>query len=243
MMVPDMPPVLAPLPIDAVLPELIAALRGHQNAVLRAPTGAGKTTRVPPGLLAAEIAGLSAGQSIVMTEPRRVAARAAARRIAEEQGWVLGREVGYQVRFERKATRETRILVVTEGILVQRLQADPFLDGVGLVIFDEIHERTLAADLALAMARRVQREVRPDLALVAMSATFDSGPLAEFLGGAPTIDSPGRLHPIEIRYLEGSDLRTEPREIAGRVAAAVERALAEAPGNGGVLAFLPGVGE
>ncbi|HXU34035.1 MAG TPA: ATP-dependent helicase HrpB [Thermoanaerobaculia bacterium] len=238
-----MPPVLAPLPIDAVLPELIAALRGHQNAVLRAPTGAGKTTRVPPGLLAAEIAGLAAGQSIVMTEPRRVAARAAARRIAEEQGWVLGREVGYQVRFERKATRETRILVVTEGILVQRLQADPFLDGVGLVIFDEIHERTLAADLALAMARRVQREVRPDLALVAMSATFDPGPLAEFLGGAPTIDSPGRLHPIEIRYLEGSDLRTEPREIAGRVAAAVERALAEAPGNGGVLAFLPGVGE
>ncbi len=245
-MAPAMPSALAPLPIDSVLPELIAALRGHPNAVLRAPTGAGKTTRVPPGLLAAGVAGLAAGQTIVMTEPRRVAARAAARRIAEEQGWVLGREVGYQVRFERKATRETRILVVTEGILVQRLQADPFLDGVGLVIFDEIHERTLAADLALAMARHVQREVRPDLALVAMSATFDPGPLAEFLSSAPTIDSPGRLHPIEIRYLEGlegSDLRVEPREIAGRVAATVERALAEAPGGGGVLAFLPGVGE
>ncbi len=262
-----MPPTLAPLPIDSVLPELIAALwgssgvaprgssdvalrgpsdvalRAQANAVLRAPTGAGKTTRVPPGLLAAGIAGLAAGQTIVMTEPRRVAARAAARRIAEEQGWVLGREVGYQVRFEKKATRETRILVVTEGILVQRLQVDPFLDGVGLVIFDEIHERTLAADLALAMARRVQREVRPDLALVAMSATFDPGPLAEFLGDAPTIDSPGRLHSIEIRYLEGADLRTEPREIARRVASAIERALAEAPGNGGVLAFLPGVGE
>lgn len=243
MMAPAMPPALAPLPIDSVLPELISALRAQANAILRAPTGAGKTTRVPPGLLAAGIAGLAAGQSIVMTEPRRVAARAAARRIAEEQGWVLGREVGYQVRFERKATRETRILVVTEGILVQRLQVDPFLDGVGVVIFDEIHERTLAADLALAMARRVQREVRPDLALVAMSATFDPGPLAEFLGGAPTIDSPGRLHPIEIRYLEGPDLRTEPREIATRVASAVERALAEAPGGGGVLAFLPGVGE
>ena len=242
-MAPAMPPALAPLPIDSVLPELIAALKSHANAVLRAPTGAGKTTRVPPGLLAAGIAGLAAGQSIVMTEPRRVAARAAARRIAEEQGWTLGREVGYQVRFERKATRETRILVVTEGILVQRLQVDPFLDGVGVVIFDEIHERTLAADLALAMARRVQREVRPDLALIAMSATFDPGPLAEFLGGAPTIDSPGRLHPIEIRYLEGPDLRTEPREIAARVASAVERALAEAPGGGGVLAFLPGVGE
>ncbi len=252
-----MPSSLAPLPIDSVLPELIAALQGSSdvalrgasdvairaqaNAVLRAPTGAGKTTRVPPGLLAAGIAGLNAGRTIVMTEPRRVAARAAARRIAEEQGWVLGREVGYQVRFEKKATRETRILVVTEGILVQRLQADPFLDGVGLVIFDEIHERTLAADLALAMARRVQREVRPDLALVAMSATFDPGPLAEFLGGAPTIDSPGRLHPIEIRYLEGADLRIEPREIPRRVAVAVGLALAES--RGGVLAFLPGVGE
>ncbi len=249
-MAPAMPPVLASLPIDSVLPELIAALCSHPNAVLRAPTGAGKTTRVPPGLLAAGIAGLASGRTIVMTEPRRVAARAAARRIAEEQGWTLGREVGYQVRFEKKATRETRILVVTEGILVQRLQTDPFLDGVGLVIFDEIHERTLAADLALAMARRVQREVRPDLALVAMSATFDPGPLAEFLGDAPTIDSPGRLYPIEIRYLEGPDLRTEPREIAARVAAAVERALAEAPRGGapmeppgGVLAFLPGVGE
>lgn len=245
-----MPPVLAPLPIDPVLPELVAALRGHANAVLRAPTGAGKTTRVPPGLLAAGIAGLASGRTIVMTEPRRVATRAAARRIAEEQGWTLGREVGYQVRFEKKATRETRILVVTEGILVQRLQADPFLDGVGLVIFDEIHERTLSADLALAMARRVQREVRPDLALLAMSATFDPGPLAEFLGGAPTIDSPGRLHPIEIRHLEGPDLRTEPREIAARVALGVERALAEMPRGGdppdlpgGVLAFLPGVGE
>lgn len=249
-MSPAMPRSLSPLPIDPVLPELIAALCEHPNAVLRAPTGAGKTTRVPPGLLAAGVAGLASGQTIVMTEPRRVAARAAARRIAEEQGWTLGREVGYQVRFEKKATRETRILVVTEGILVQRLQADPFLDGVGLVIFDEIHERTLAADLALAMARRVQREVRPDLALVAMSATFDPGPLAEFLGSAPTIDSPGRLHPIEIRYLEGPDLKTEPREIAARVAAAVERALAETPRGGapfeppgGVLAFLPGVGE
>ncbi|MEP7012675.1 MAG: ATP-dependent helicase HrpB [Acidobacteriota bacterium] len=236
-----MPRSLSPLPIDSVLPELIAALGGHSNAVLRAPTGAGKTTRVPPGLLAAGITALSAGRTIVMTEPRRVAARAAARRIAEEQGWTLGLEVGYQVRFERKATRETRILVVTEGILVQRLQADPFLDGVGLVIFDEVHERTLAADLALAMARRVQREVRPDLALVAMSATFDPGPLAEFLGGAPTIDSPGRLHPIEIRYLEGTDLRIEPREIPRRVAVAVGLALAET--RGGVLAFLPGVGE
>ncbi len=242
-MSPAMPPPLAPLPVDEVLPRLVAALAQGGNVVLRAPTGAGKTTRVPPALLGS---GLGANRTIVMTEPRRVAARAAARRIAEEQRWTLGGEVGYQVRFEKKASKETRILVVTEGILVQRLQSDPFLDGVAAILFDEIHERTVAVDLAIAMARRVQREVRPDLSLVAMSATLDPGPLSEFLGGAETIESAGRLHPIEIRYLDGSDpldLKTEPREIAPRVAAAVERALAEAPGGGGVLAFLPGVAE
>src|SRR5215218_10920638 len=161
----------APLPIDEVLPELIAAL-------LIAPTGAGKTTRVPPALLAA---GIGDGQRIVMLEPRRIAARAAARRMAEEGGWTLGREVGYQVRFDRKAGPETRILVVTEGILVQMLQGDPFLEGIGAVIFDEIHERSLHTDLSLAMTRRVQRKVRPDLRIVAMSATVDPGPIAAYL--------------------------------------------------------------
>src|SRR5215208_3004609 len=150
----------APLPVDEVLPSLIAAVRSGGAAVLVAPPGAGKTTRVPPALLAAGLAG-SADQ-IVVLEPRRVAARAAARRMAEEGGWRLGREVGYQVRFERKAGPDTSILVVTEGILVTMLQADPFLDDVGVVVFDELHERNLQTDLSLAMARRVQREVRPD---------------------------------------------------------------------------------
>jgi ATP-dependent helicase HrpB len=224
----------SPLPIDEVLPGLIAALREKSAAVLIAPTGAGKTTRVPPALLAA---GIAAGQRIVMLEPRRIAARAAARRMAEEGGWTLGREVGYQVRFERRAGPETQILVVTEGILVQRLQADPFLEDVGTVIFDEIHERNLQTDLSLAMARRVQREVRPDLRLLAMSATLDPGPLAAFLGDCPTIESRGRLHPVEILYGE----RPDDRALPAQVAAGVRRMLAATPGD--VLVFLPGVGE
>jgi ATP-dependent helicase HrpB len=224
----------APLPIDHVLPALLSALRDGNAAVLIAPTGAGKTTRVPPALLAA---GIGKGKRIVMLEPRRIAARAAARRMAEEGGWTLGREVGYQVRFERKAGPDTSILVVTEGILVTMLQADPFLEDVGVVVFDELHERSLPTDLSLAMARRVQREVRPDLRLVAMSATLDPGPVAAFLGGCPTIESRGRLHPVDVLYIE----RPDDRPLPGQVAAGVRRVLAATPGD--VLAFLPGVGE
>lgn len=224
----------APLPIDDVLPTLQAALRDHPAAVLIAPTGAGKTTRVPPALLRA---GVAAGKKIVMLEPRRIAARAAARRMAEEGGWTLGREVGYQVRFERKAGADTKILVVTEGILVTLLQADPFLEDVGVVVFDELHERNLQTDLSLAMARRVQREVRPDLKLLAMSATLDPGPVAAFLGGCPTIESQGRLHPVDLLYLD----RPDDRPLPGQIAAGVRRVLDATPGD--VLAFLPGVGE
>jgi ATP-dependent helicase HrpB len=229
-----MPPPLSPLPIDEILPELIATLQEGAAAVVIALAGAGKTTRVPPALLAAGIAG---GGQVVMLEPRRIAARAAARRMAEEMGWTLGREVGYQVRFERKAGPETRILVVTEGILVQRLQADPFLEGVGVVIFDELHERNLQTDLSLAMARRVQREVRPDLKLVAMSATLDPGPVAAFLGDSPVIESRGRLFPVEIHYVD----RPDDRPLPAQVASGVRRVLNATPGD--VLAFLPGVGE
>ncbi|HSK81079.1 MAG TPA: DEAD/DEAH box helicase, partial [Thermoanaerobaculia bacterium] len=224
----------SPLPIDDVLPALLAALSAHPAAVLIAPTGAGKTTRVPPALLAA---GVGDGKRIVMLEPRRIAARAAARRMAEEGGWALGREVGYQVRFERKAGPDTKILVVTEGILVTLLQADPFLEDVGVVVFDELHERNLQTDLSLAMARRVQREVRPDLKLLAMSATLDPGPVAAFLGDCPTIESRGRLHPVDVLYLE----RPDDRPLPGQIAAGVRRVLAATPGD--VLAFLPGVGE
>lgn len=229
-----MPPPLAPLPIDAVLAELVAALRAHPCAVLRAPTGAGKTTRVPPALLAAGLAGSGA---VVMLEPRRLAARAAARRMAEERGVELGGEVGFQVRFERRASRATRILVLTEGLLVRRLVDDPLLEGVGVLVLDEFHERNLDTDLALALARRVQLEARPDLKLVVMSATIDAAEIARWLGDAPVIVSEGRLHPVAVEYLERDDERPLHVQIAAGVARAFERT------QGDVLAFLPGVGE
>jgi ATP-dependent helicase HrpB len=233
-----------PLPIDEVLPAVVSALRAGAAAVLTAPPGAGKTTRVPPALLAAGVAG--AGRVVVL-EPRRIAARAAARRIAAEQGWRVGEEVGYQVRFERRAGPATRILVVTEGILVQMLQSDPFLDGVGAVVFDELHERSLATDLSLAMARRVQREARPDLRLMAMSATLDTAAVADFLGHCPVVESRGRLHAVELRYLEpgrGLTAPAMPTPLQGLmplIATAARQALAESAGD--VLVFLPGRGE
>ncbi|HVT57808.1 MAG TPA: ATP-dependent helicase C-terminal domain-containing protein [Thermoanaerobaculia bacterium] len=249
-------PELGELSVAPLLPRLVAALAAGRAAILTAPPGAGKTTLVPPALLAA---GAGGGRQIVMLEPRRLAARAAARRIAEQGGWRVGEEVGYQVRFDRHAGPATRILVVTEGILVQMLQSDPFLSGIGVLIFDEFHERSLAADLALAMARRVQREVRPDLALVAMSATLDAGPLAAFLGGCPIVECAGRPYPVEVSYLDQLERRLDRRfdrfdRSKGRrgasdadqpltrlVAAAVRGALAATAGD--VLVFLPGAGE
>jgi len=222
------------LPIDAVLPELVAALRAHPCVVLRAPTGAGKTTRVPPALLDAGLAGEGA---VVMLEPRRVAARAAAARMAEERGVELGGEVGYQVRFERRAGRSTRILVLTEGLLVRRLVDDPFLEGVGVLVFDEFHERSLDTDLALALARRVQQDARPDLKLVVMSATLDTQEIARWLGDAPIVTSEGRLFPVTHEYLERDDDRPLPLVVAQHVG----RTLEKSPGD--VLVFLPGVGE
>jgi ATP-dependent RNA helicase HrpB len=229
-----MPAPRTPLPIDAVLPELVAALRAHPCAVLQAPTGAGKTTRVPPALLDA---GLAGSGTVVMLEPRRVAARAAARRMAEELGGELGGEVGFQVRFERRAGRHTRILVLTEGLLVRRLVDDPLLEGVGVLVFDEFHERNLDTDLALALARRVQLEARPELKLVVMSATLDAKGISGWLGDAPVVTSEGRLHPVAIEHLERADER--PLHLV--VAAGVGRALERTAGD--VLAFLPGVGE
>ena len=225
---------LLPLPIDDVLPQIVAAVRGGQNVVLRAPTGAGKTTRVPPALLDSGVAG--PGQ-ILLLQPRRLAARAAAWRMAEERGTPLGEEIGYQVRFERRASRRTRILALTEGLLVRMLHDDPLLEHVGLIVFDEFHERTLAADLSLAIARRLQRDVRPDLKLVVMSATLDPAPIARFLGDCPTIESAGRLHPVAISYLRHDDRAPIHVQAAG----GVRQILAETAGD--VLAFLPGVGE
>ena len=142
---------------------------------------------------------------MVLLQPRRIAARAAAWRMAEERGTPLGQEIGYQVRFERKASRQTRLLVLTEGLFVRMLQDDPLLERVGVVVFDEFHERTLDADLSLAIARRLQAEVRPDLKMLVMSATLDPAPIARFLGDCPQIESPGRLHPVAIRYLQHDD--------------------------------------
>jgi ATP-dependent helicase HrpB len=227
------PPALRHLPVDDILPELVRASRRTGRVVLIAPTGAGKTTRVPGALLDA---GLAGDRIIVMLEPRRVAARAAARRIAEERGVRLGGAVGYRVRHDSRASAETRLLVVTEGVLLRMLQQDPFLESVGAVVFDEFHERSIQSDLALALVREVQREAREDLALVVMSATLDPGPVATWLD-APIVRSEGRTHPVDIRWLD----RPDDRHPADRVAAGIRRALAETTGH--VLAFQPGVGE
>ena len=225
-------PELTPLPIDEALPELVAQLKQAGCVVLVAPTGAGKTTRVPPALLDAGLAGDGA---VVMLEPRRLAARAAARRMTAERGGRLGDEVGYRVRFDRKVSRATRIEVVTEGLFVRRLQGDPFLSGVGAVIFDEFHERHLDGDLALAMVRRLRAEVRPDLPLVIMSATLD----AEAIGAAldcPVVRCEGRSYPVEIAYLPSPPSGPLGEQVLRGVAAVLPRSA------GDVLVFLPGLG-
>ncbi|MDA8164754.1 MAG: ATP-dependent helicase HrpB, partial [Desulfobacteraceae bacterium] len=223
-----------PLPIDAALPELKRALAGRDAAVLQAPPGAGKTTRVPLALLGEE---WLAGRGIVMLEPRRLAAANAARYMAGLLGEEVGQTVGYAIRFERRVSAGTRIEVVTEGILTRRLQADPSLDGIGLVIFDEFHERHLTSDLALALCRDAQLGLREDLRLLVMSATLDAGPVARLLGNAPLVTSTGRSFPVAIRHLPAPMRGPAPAETA----AAVRQALAETEGD--VLVFLPGVGE
>ncbi len=228
----------APLPIDAVLPDVVAALRRTGHAVLQAPPGAGKTTKVPLALLDAGFDG-----KIVMLEPRRVAARASADRMAQMLGQEVGQTVGYRVRGDRAVGPDTRIEVVTEGILTRMLQSDPELPGIGTVIFDEFHERALTADLGLALTLEARATLRPDLKLVVMSATLDAAPVATLLGDAPILTSEGRAYPVETRYLDrprgpGADrFDTLCRDCADLVG----RAVAET--EGGVLVFLPGAGE
>lgn len=225
---------MTPLPIDEHLAEVVSVLRRGQNLVLVAEPGAGKTTRVAPAILQS---GLLGDQSIVMLQPRRVAARASAERIAEERGWRVGEEVGYQVRYERRIGPRTRLRVLTEAILSRQLLSDPELTGVGCVILDEFHERSIHCDLALALVREVQEAVRPDLRIVVMSATLDAGPIATFLGdNTPILRVPGRVFPVTVEHV---DRRGKPAEDI-----LIDTCLrAASTDSGHILAFLPGAEE
>src|SRR4051794_265430 len=223
-----------PLPIDAVLDELAGTLARHNAAVLVAPPGAGKTTRVPLALLDEPWV---AGKKIIVLEPRRIAARASAERMAQTLGERAGDTVGYRVRFGSKISRRTRIEVVTEGIFSRQIIDDPELGGVAAVLFDEFHERSLDADLGLALARDVQTGLREDLRILVMSATLDGARVAKLLGNAPVLSSEGRAYPVETRYLGRKPDAPLERQMADAIATAVR---AE-PGS--VLAFLPGAAE
>src|SRR6185437_9132890 len=221
------------LPIGAALPELVSALAHPGAAVLEAPPGAGKTTLVPLALRDAHWLGQ---QKIVMLEPRRLAARAAARRMAEMIGETVGETVGFRTRLETRIGPRTRIEVVTEGILPRMLQSDAALEGIGIVIFDEFHERSLDADLGLALILETRRYLREELRLLVMSATLDGERVAALID-APRVTSAGRSFPIELRHL---DRPPQDRFEAG-VAAAIRRALDE--DDGSILVFLPGGAE
>lgn len=220
------------LPVDKLLPRLCQSLVQTPNALVCAPPGSGKTTRVPPALLSA-VTG-----KVILLQPRRIAVRSAASRIAQEAGCKLGGLVGYRVRFESKVSPATRLEVLTEGLLTRQIQGDPFLEGVSTVVLDEFHERSLHSDLLLALLREIQKEARPDLQIVVMSATLDSGPVQAFLGGpqgCPLFEATGRAYPVAIHYQPpASDLSLE-----SAAAQAVRQSLQSEP-EGDVLVFLPG---
>ncbi len=222
-----------PLPIDALQAGLVAACGRARRLVLRAPTGSGKSTRIPQMLLDL---GLVQGQ-IVVLQPRRIAARLLAARIAQERDVRLGGEVGYQIRFERMESAETRIKFVTEALLLRQMASDPGLKGVGAVVFDEFHERNLHSDVALALARRLQETHRPDLLIMAMSATLDTEGVAKWLGSAETLAADGRAYPVQVEYTHQP--RNSSRPVWDAAAEQVRRVLRE-ESDGDVLVFMPG---
>jgi ATP-dependent helicase HrpB len=223
-----------PLPIDAVLDDLSRTLEASNAAVLVAPPGAGKTTRVPLALLDAPWA---KGKKIIVLEPRRIAARASADRMAKSLGERTGDTVGYRVRFGSRISRATRIEVVTEGIFTRQVLDDPELSGVAAVLFDEFHERSLDADMGLALARDAQAGLREDLRILVMSATLDGARVARLLGDAPVVESEGRAFPVETRYLGRKADAPIERQMADAIASALRA------DSGSVLAFLPGAAE
>jgi ATP-dependent helicase HrpB len=239
------------LPIDVVLPDVVAALRSHAAVVVQAPPGAGKTTRLPLALLQAGLvddADAHGGGRLLLLEPRRVAARAAATTMARALQEPVGRTVGFQVRFERKESRDTRILVVTEGILTRRFADDPLLEGVAVVVLDEFHERSVHTDLCLALLKELLA-VRDDLKVVVMSATLDAGAVAAFLGDCPIVTSAGRPFPVAVRHVERRAKDGE-RPLDERCAGALKTIFATTTSDAGfvddggdVLVFLPGTAE
>jgi ATP-dependent RNA helicase HrpB len=212
---------LAPLPIDPFIPEIVDRVRRSRAVVVTAAPGAGKTTRVPPALVG--------DGAVILLQPRRVAARAIASRIAAERGWTLGREVGWQIRFERRFSADTKLLVVTEGVLTARLQTDPLLSDFHTIVLDEFHERSIHADVAIALARQAWR-ARDEARIVVMSATLDAGAVSAFLDNCPIVEAPGRLHPIDVTYTPG-------QPVADAAADALDAT------SGQVLCFLPGAPE
>ncbi len=228
-------PAQPPLPIDPLLPELVAAVRAKGALVLEAPPGAGKTTRVPRALLEAKVAG---DGEILVLEPRRLATRLSAQRVADELGERLGERVGYQVRFEDVSGPKTRLRFLTEGILGRRLLSDPTLKNVAAVVLDEFHERHLAEDVALAQLRQLQGGARPDLKLVVMSATLEAAPVAAYLGDCPVVRSEGRMFPVEVEHLPQPDERHLDQQVLSALKRLVQGGL-----DGHVLVFLPGAAE
>jgi ATP-dependent helicase HrpB len=233
------------LPIFEMLPALRSALSAHRSVVLQAPPGAGKSTVVPLELLSEP---WLHGQRLIMLEPRRLATRAVAARMAQTRGEAIGSTVGYRMRLETRVSAATRIEVVTEGILAAILQRDPALEGIGAILFDEFHERSLQADLGLALCLDVQANLKPELRLLVMSATLATGSVAALLGDAPIVQSTGRAHAVEVRYLERSAQRSvvrpsgdDPAALSRLAASGALRALGEQPGD--VLVFLPGAAE